>query len=76
MIHLFRKRNETLTDELVEEANIREKAEEAKTNVEKELMTLYEQVEMARAAAVTEFKALQDFIEASNIYYGDGLRIT
>ena len=47
-----------LNEKLKEENNKREKAQEAKANLEKELTTLYGQVEMVRADAVTEFKAL------------------
>ena len=46
--------------------------QEAKANLEKELTTLCGQVEMARDAVVTEFKASQPFIDAGGIYYGDG----
>ena len=40
--------------------------------MEKELTTLCGQVETARDAVVTEFKASQPFIDARGIYYGDG----
>ena len=40
--------------------------------MEKELTALLGQVEMARANAVTEFKASQPFIESCAVYYDDG----
>ena len=61
-----------LTEKLKEEAYLREKAQEAKANLETELMVLCEQVEMARADAIAEFKDSQPFIDACAAYYGDG----
>ena len=40
--------------------------------MEKELTALLGQVEMARANAVTEFKASQPFIDSCAVYYRDG----
>ena len=60
-----------LTEKLKKEAHIREKAQEAKTNLENELMALCEWVETARVNAITEFKASQPFIDACVVYYGD-----
>ena len=40
--------------------------------MEKELTALCEQVETAKADAITEFKASQPFIDACAVYYGDG----
>ena len=40
--------------------------------LEKELTALCEQVEMAKADAIIEFKAFQPFIDACAVYYGDG----
>ena len=40
--------------------------------MEKELTALCEQVETAKADAITEFKASQPFIDACTVYYGDG----
>ena len=61
----------TLTEKLKEEARLREKAQEAKANLEKELAALYKYVETARADAIAEFKASQPFINACAVYYGD-----
>ena len=55
-----------------EEANQREKEQEAKATVEKELSALLGQVEMTRTNVVKEFKASQPFIDSCTIYYGDG----
>ena len=40
-------------------------------SLKKEMMAFYGQVEMARADAVTDFKASQPFIDAYAVYYGD-----
>ena len=45
--------------------------QEAKASLEKELMALCGKVETARAGAVTDFKALQLFIDAYAVDYGD-----
>ena len=47
----------TLTEKLKEEARFREKAQEAKANLKKELTALCGQVETARADAIAEVKA-------------------
>ena len=62
----------TLNEKLKEEACLREKAQEEKTNLEAKLMAICGQVETARADAITEFKASQPFIDTCAIYYGDG----
>ena len=60
-----------LNEKLKEETRQREKEHEAKVTLENELTALYGQVEMARADAVTKFKASQPFIDACAVYYGD-----
>ena len=71
-IHSLNEEVTTLKEKLKEEASLRVKAQEEKANVEKELMAFYEQVEMAKANAISEFKASKPFIDACTIYYGDG----
>lgn len=61
-----------LREKLEEEGCQRKKEQETKVTVEKELMTLLEQVETARADAVNEYKASQPFIDFCTGYYGDG----
>ena len=46
-------------------------AQEAKASLEKELTTLCGQGKMNRANIVTDFKALQPFIDACAVYYGN-----
>ena len=41
-------------------------------NLEAELTAIFGQVKMARANAITEFKASQPFIDPCAMYYGDG----
>ena len=53
------------------ELNEKLKEEKAKASLEKELTTLLKQVEMARADAMTEFKASQPFIDSCAVYYGN-----
>ena len=60
-----------LTEKLKEETHLQEKAQEAKANLETELMVLYEQVEIAKADAIAKFKASRPFIDAFAVYYGD-----
>ena len=61
-----------LNEKLKEETRQREKAEEAKASVEKELTALFEQAETARINAIVEYKASQPFIDACTVYYGEG----
>lgn len=61
-----------LNEKLKEETHQREKAEEAKASMEKELMAHFKQVEMARTDAIVEYKASQPFNDACTIYYGEG----
>ena len=61
-----------VTEKLKQESILREKAQEAKENLEVELTTIYGQVKTARADAITEFKAPQPFIDACVVYYSDG----
>ena len=63
--------NKEVIEKLKEEAHLREKAQEAKANLEKELTTLCEQVKMAKVNTIAEFKTSQPFIDACIIYYGD-----
>ena len=64
----------TLNEKLKKETSEREKAQEAKANLEKELMALCGQVEIAKADVVTKFKASQPFIDTCVVYYGDGFK--
>ena len=61
-----------LREKLEEESHQKEKLQEAKTSVEKELTTLLGQVETTRANVVQEFKAAQLFIDSCGVYYGTG----
>ena len=70
--YMLNKEVMTLNEKLKEEACLREKAQEEKTNLEAKLMAICGQVETARADAITEFKASQPFIDTCAIYYGDG----
>ena len=70
-LHTLNKEVMTLTEKLKEEAHLREKVQEEKTNLEVELTAIYGQVEMARADTIIKFKASQPFIDACAIYYGD-----
>ena len=54
-----------------EETHLQEKAQEAKTNLETELMVLYEQVKTTKADAIAKFKASRPFIDAFTVYCGD-----
>ena len=72
--HTLNKEVMALNEKLKEETNQQEKAQEAKTSLEKELMALCGQVEMARADAVTNFKTLPLFTDACAVYYGDGCK--
>ena len=64
----------TLTEKLKEEARLREKVQEEKTNLEVELTTICGQVETARADTIIEFKVSQPFIDACVVYYGNGFK--
>ena len=71
----FRMLNKEVTaliEKLKEEARLREKLQEKKSNLEAEMTTICGQVKMARVDAITEFKASQPFIDACVVYYGDG----
>ena len=57
---------------MTEKACLREKVQEAKVNLEKELTALCGQVETARANAIVKFKASLPFINVCGVYYGDG----
>ena len=61
----------TLNEKLKEEACLREKAQEEKTNLEAKLMAICGQVETVKADAITEFKTSLPFIDAYVVYYGD-----
>ena len=61
-----------LKGKLVEEGHQKKGEQEAKEKVEKELTAFLEQVEMARADAVVEYKASQSFIDSCGGYYGVG----
>ena len=61
-----------LNEKLKEETHQREKAEEAKASMEKELMAHFKQVEMARTDAIVEYKASQPFNDVCTVYYGEG----
>ena len=63
-----------LNEKLKKETSEREKAQEAKNNLEKELMALCRHVETAKADVVTKFKASQPFINTCVVYYGDGFK--
>ena len=60
-----------LTDKLKEGVK-REKEQQAKEALEKELTALLGLVEMAKVDVVTKFKASQPFIDICAVYYGDG----
>ena len=60
-----------MNEKLKEETRQQEKEQEAKASLEKELTALLEQVETAKADAVTKFKALHPFIDSCAVYYGD-----
>ena len=60
-----------LTEKLKKETHQREKEQEAKVTLEKELKALYGQVETARADTIIEFKASKPFIDTCAVYYGD-----
>ena len=60
-----------MNEKLKEETHQREKEQEAKASLEKELMALLEQMETAKADVVTEFKALHPFIDLCAVYYGN-----
>lgn len=64
-----------MKEKLKEEACLREKAEDKKASVEKELTTLFKQLEVARTDAIMEYKASQPFIDACTVYYGDGFDV-
>ena len=71
-IHSLNEEVKDLKGKLEEEARQRESEQEVKEKVEKELTTLLEQVEMARADTVNEYKAFQPFIDFCGGYYGEG----
>ena len=71
-LHTLNKEVTTLNKKLKEEACLQAKAQEEKTNLEKELTTICGQVEMVRADAIIEFKASQHFIDVYAVYYGEG----
>ena len=60
-----------VTVKLKLESILRDKAQKTKENLEVELTSICGQVEMAKADAITEFKASEPFIDACAIYYGD-----
>ena len=60
-----------LKGKLQEEGRQRKSEQEVKDKVEKELMTLLEQVETARANAINEYKASQSFIDYCGGYYSE-----
>ena len=62
----------TLNNELKETRAKLEEVDHQKETLQKELTTLREQVEKAGAAAITEFKASQSFIDSCANYYGTG----
>ena len=62
----------TLNNELKETRAKLEEADRQKEMLQKELMTLREQVEKAGAVAITEFKASQSFIDSCVDYYDTG----
>ena len=70
-IRTFNKELTVVTVKLKLESILRDKAQKTKENLEVELTSIYGQVEMAKADAITEFKASQPFIDACAIYYGD-----
>ena len=61
-----------LKGKLEEEGRQRKSEQEAKEKVDKKLTVLLEQVEMAKADAVNEYKASQSFIDFCGVYYGEG----
>ena len=61
----------TVTEKLKQESILREKAQEAKANLEVKLTAIYMQVETAKANTIVEFKASKPFIDACVVYYGD-----
>jgi len=71
-IHTLNKELTAVTKKLKQESILREKAQEAKENLEAELAAICGQVETAKADAITEFKASQPFIDAYAFYFGDG----
>ena len=70
-IRTLNKELTVVTVKLKLESILRDKAQKTKENLEVELTSIYGQVEMAKADAITEFKASQPFIDACAIYYGD-----
>ena len=70
-LHTLNKEVTALTEKLKEETHLQEKAQEAKTNLETELMVLYEQVKTTKADAIAKFKASRPFIDAFTVYCGD-----
>ena len=60
-----------LKEKLEEKGRRKKKEQEVKATVEKELIVLLGQVEIARAHTVNEFKASQPFIDSCVVYYGD-----
>ena len=74
VVHTLNKELTVVTETLKQESILREKAKEAKANLEVELTTIYVLVEMARVNTIAEFKASQPFIDACVVYYGDGFK--
>ena len=74
VVHTLNKELTVVTETLKQESILREKAKEAKANLEVELTTIYGLVEMARVNTIAEFKASQPFIDACVVYYGDGFK--
>ena len=70
-IRTLNKELTVVTVKLKLESILRDKVQKTKENLEVELTSIYGQVEMAKADAITEFKASQPFIDACAIYYGD-----
>ena len=70
-IRTLNKELTVVTVKLKLESILRDKAQKTKENLEVELTSICGQVEMAKADAITEFKASEPFIDACAIYYGD-----
>ena len=71
-IRSLNKELKNLKGKLQEEGHQRKSEQEAKEKVEKELTTLFEQVETARVDAVNDYKASQSLIDLCGRYYGEG----
>ncbi|KAK9983501.1 hypothetical protein SO802_033026 [Lithocarpus litseifolius] len=71
-LHTLNKEVKKLRGKLEEENCHKEKEQEARVAMEKELTALLGQVETARVDVIAEFKASQPFINACVVYYEDG----